>query len=469
MSRSGHRGRATLALLSALSLVVAAGATSAYAVTPIAGGPLTVFSGVDIDTRSGDQYDPHVNGDLAVYTAGTRIAYYDFVLGGAPSVVPGPGGVEDQLSDVSNGRIVFSRFDPATFYAAIMVWDTELLLATEIDPIAAPMRTNAALGADTVAFIDLSDSDLYATDLGEPGSMAVTSDSRIDRQPQVAPLGDLIVYESCQSQPSNCDVRQAAWNGSAWVVTALTANADPESNPDSDGVVVVYDANRAGEKDIYWQPVGGGAEQQLALAGLQRNPSVSAGMIAFESFAEGAEGADLYVYDIASNRTFQITSTQQANESLNDIYAFPDGRVRVVWSSGAEGERNVYGATFELPPAGPSYTFGGFLAPVEARPTLNAMKAGAAVPVKFSLGGDQGLAIFASGYPKSQSIACDSTADVDPIEQTVTAGGSSLTYDPVTDTYSYVWKTDKAWKGTCRQLVLGFADGSFQRATFLFK
>ncbi len=27
------------------------------------------------------------------------------------------------------------------------------------------------------------------------------------------------------------------------------------------------------------------------------------------------------------------------------------------------------------------------------------MKAGAAVPVKSSLGGDQGLAIFAAGYP----------------------------------------------------------------------
>ena len=118
---------------------------------------------------------------------------------------------------------------------------------------------------------------------------------------------------------------------------------------------------------------------------------------------------------------------------------------------------------------GPTYAFGGFLAPVNPLPTFNALKAGAAVPVKFSLGGDQGLAIFAAAYPRSQAIACDSGASVDSIEQTLNAGGSSLQYDPLTDMYTYVWKTDKAWAGTCRQLVLGLADGTFQRANFTFK
>ena len=55
------------------------------------------------------------------------------------------------------------------------------------------------------------------------------------------------------------------------------------------------------------------------------------------------------------------------------------------------------------------------------------------------------------------------------VKATVSAGSSSLAYDAASETYSYVWKTDKAWKGSCRQLVLGFADGSFQRANFMFK
>jgi hypothetical protein len=97
------------------------------------------------------------------------------------------------------------------------------------------------------------------------------------------------------------------------------------------------------------------------------------------------------------------------------------------------------------------------------------MKAGAAVPVKFSLGGFQGFDIFIASYPKSELILCESTAQVDGIEQTMSAGGSSLSYDATSDVYTYVWKTDKSWAGTCRQLVLKFADGSTQRANFKLK
>ena len=115
------------------------------------------------------------------------------------------------------------------------------------------------------------------------------------------------------------------------------------------------------------------------------------------------------------------------------------------------------------------FNFTGFFQPVDNLPTLNSVKAGQAIPVKFSLGGDQGLNIFAAGYPVSVQIACSSTALVDGIENTVTAGSSSLTYDPLTDQYTYVWKTQKSWANTCRQLVVKFSDGTTQRANFQFK
>ena len=115
-----------------------------------------------------------------------------------------------------------------------------------------------------------------------------------------------------------------------------------------------------------------------------------------------------------------------------------------------------------------SYTFTGFFQPVDNLPVLNTVKAGQAIPVKFSLNGDQGLDIFAAGYPKSEAIACDSNAQVDGIEETVTAGSSSLSYDPLTDTYTYVWKTEKAWANSCRQLVVKLQDGTYHRANFKF-
>ena len=56
------------------------------------------------------------------------------------------------------------------------------------------------------------------------------------------------------------------------------------------------------------------------------------------------------------------------------------------------------------------------------------------------------------------------------VEQTVSAGSSGLTYDAASDQYVLTWKTDKAWKGTCRQLTLKFNDGGgTYTASFRFK
>jgi hypothetical protein len=114
------------------------------------------------------------------------------------------------------------------------------------------------------------------------------------------------------------------------------------------------------------------------------------------------------------------------------------------------------------------WAWSGPLAPVDPVPTLNLVKGGAGVPVKFSLGGDQGLAIMAAGYPKSQQIVCDSSDPVDGVEETVTAGSSSLRYDPGTGQYIYVWKTEKTWAGTCRALYINLTDGTTHRAEFKF-
>jgi hypothetical protein len=116
-----------------------------------------------------------------------------------------------------------------------------------------------------------------------------------------------------------------------------------------------------------------------------------------------------------------------------------------------------------------SYSFGGFVSPVNARPIVNTLEAGVGVPVKFSLGGNQGLDIFASGYPTSPKVLCSPSASTDEIEQTVNADHSSLRYDAGTNTYTYVWKTDPAWAGQCRRLTLRFADGIERIALFRFR
>ena len=112
------------------------------------------------------------------------------------------------------------------------------------------------------------------------------------------------------------------------------------------------------------------------------------------------------------------------------------------------------------------YPFAGFFRPVDNPPVVNAVKAGAAVPVKFSLGGDLGLDIFAAGYPRVELVQCETGSAVDDVETTVTAGGSSLTYDPLAGQYIYVWKTNEAWAGSCRVLQVKFNDGELYTARF---
>jgi predicted outer membrane repeat protein len=114
------------------------------------------------------------------------------------------------------------------------------------------------------------------------------------------------------------------------------------------------------------------------------------------------------------------------------------------------------------------YAFSGFLAPVNDLPTANVVKAGSGIPVKFGLGGNLGLAIFATGSPASQQVACSTASGTDPVEQTVTAGASALSYDATTGTYTYIWKSDKAWAGTCRLLTLRMTDGTNHQAFFQF-
>jgi hypothetical protein len=115
-----------------------------------------------------------------------------------------------------------------------------------------------------------------------------------------------------------------------------------------------------------------------------------------------------------------------------------------------------------------AYNFSGFFQPVDNGSVLNVVKAGSAVPVKFSLGGNFGLNIMAANSPASGAVTCSSSEPPDAIEETVTAGGSSLSYDATTNQYTYVWKTDKAWANTCRQLHVKLTDGTDHVADFKF-
>ena len=124
-----------------------------------------------------------------------------------------------------------------------------------------------------------------------------------------------------------------------------------------------------------------------------------------------------------------------------------------------------------------SFNWKGFFQPIDNNPdqsgqlayatVWNSAKAGQAIPVKFSLTGNQGLSIFFStAYPKATQVTCPTAASsADPIE-TYAASNSGLQYDATADQYIYVWKTTSAIAGTCQQLNVKLTDGTSHYAWF---
>ena len=98
----------------------------------------------------------------------------------------------------------------------------------------------------------------------------------------------------------------------------------------------------------------------------------------------------------------------------------------------------------------------------------NAVNAGRAIPVKFSLSGNKGLNIFAADSPSSAPYTCGNVSTVD-VSQTVDATSNSINYDAGRDQYNYIWKTDSSWAGQCRTLTVTLNDGTTHTALFKFR
>lgn len=190
-------------------------------------------------------------------------------------------------------------------------------------------------------------------------------------------------------------------------------------------------------------------------------------------------GNAAYYYDVSTTATFSGSAVlcfswqegQFANEHLIKVMHHENGDWANVTTSVDTTNNVACGTVTSLSPFAlfeSAYRFTGFYPPVDNAPVVNTVKAGQGVPVKFGLGGNHGLAVFVGAGPTSQQTNCTGGAPLDAVNETVSAGSSGLIYDAAAAQYVYVWKTEKAWAGTCRQLSLPFNDGSTRRVNFMF-
>jgi hypothetical protein len=267
-----------------------------------------------------------------------------------------------------------------------------------------------------------------------------------------------VITASFQLINTQADSGTGAW--SATVPPGAAKGAAYETDPDNDHTSINYAFGATIQGSVLGD--GGAALPQSGAAICLGAGGVTIGCPGFQvAFADGSGN---FILDGIPPGSYSVVGFQNNGAVISPVAMVdlaPDDVVTCTFTLGTNPSGSC-GNTVE-------YDFDGFFAPVNNPPTLNSVKAGRAIPVKFSLGGDQGLDVLADGYPKSEQVNCDDDVSTDGVEETVTAGQSSLSYDAATGTYTYVWKTNKAWSDTCRQLVVKLTDGTVHRANFEFK
>jgi hypothetical protein len=181
------------------------------------------------------------------------------------------------------------------------------------------------------------------------------------------------------------------------------------------------------------------------------NPVVSPNPVLLNGTATASPGASDATSGIASANCDPVNTSSVGAKSVNCS------------ATDNAGNQNSASANYNV-----NYNFAGFRAPVDNNGVFNTAKAGSAIPMKFSLFGNHGLGVIATGFPKATAVTCPRVMTTDLIEETVNTTSNSFTYDATADQYNYVWKTQSTYAGKCYRFDLQLIDGTTQSALFNF-
>jgi Tol biopolymer transport system component len=332
------------------------------------------------------------------------------------------------------------------------------------------------------------DTDIYAINADGTGERRLTT-TGVASVGTWSPDGSRIAFTQSNGPNGQMDIFTMNADGSNVVNVTNTLASEDKPSWSPNGARLAFMSDRNGVMQIFTANADGTGVTQLTtvLQGDNEDPdwSPDGTRIAFMSNRDSASLGtffQIYTMDATGGGAVRVSSEPTDAElpswspdgtKLLFTSLFETGMSIVVTNVDGSGRTEIAsGLSSPFPhwqPLPVPYAFAGYFAPVENLPTVNVVGAGRAIPVKFSLGGDRGLSIFAAGSPSSQRIACDNSAPLSTVTETVNAGASTLSYDSATGRYTYVWKTDVAWARTCRQFVMTLADGTSHPASFRFK
>jgi hypothetical protein len=240
---------------------------------------------------------------------------------------------------------------------------------------------------------------------------------------------EVVLFDHIGPLPASCsNVPEGSWvpsecrPGSTVATPLWFTSANHQYGSVIQGVTVTF--TRTGSGGIAAVPEGGDCTSATPVAQVQ--------------VTSDANGVVSVCWQLGSSAS-KVTATVDDPPYTGDLEDLDD----VVFNPASQ--------EWELTPITTTMSFAGFYRPVR-NGMLNRVGAAASIPIRFSLGGNQGLDIFSAG-PSSRRIDC-ATAAVDEAvvaADAQTTSASGLTYHAGSAHYTFVWKTEKVWAGTCRR------------------
>jgi len=360
-----------LALLFGLLPGSAFATEPAQVVVPIP-GPTPAVTVVTVNDGPGGQTDPHVSGDWVSYTDNVYpvygIRFQNPDLGpDSDRLIPKADDLYDSLSDISGDMIVFMRASDAGSEGIYLIQidpSGSPGPAVEVSPSVGALRRRSGVGGDTIVYEDRgydpspsaqAEIALSSVVNSAAPALRLTDDAVPDEWPAVSPDGSAVVWVKC-ADAYTCDVWRAERRLGSWGAPEQVTGAEGnESLPDTNGPVTVYGSNAGGDDNIRWSvkdASGTYVESVLDLPGVQRWPNIAGDLITFESSEGVGMQYDIWLYDLATNRLYQLTDTP-VSETLTDVTTSAAGLVRVVWAQPKQVypyDMDVYAMSFVLPP-----------------------------------------------------------------------------------------------------------------------
>jgi YVTN family beta-propeller protein len=301
----------------------------------------------------------------------------------------------------------------------------------------------------------------------------------------IAPDGATVYVSGYSSAVSVVDT--ATLTVRAVVYTGAEVSNAIVVSPDGSQVYVAYDLSFASASSPSSDVTVISTETDQVTANVTIAPFPQASLLS--GLAITPDGASVYVSDEEQDKVSVIsTASDTVNATISGLSApagiavNPAGTTAWVGtgstvsvidtaSDTVTGTISGFRDAFGISESSSYYDFVGFFPPVADEPAVNQANAGQAIPMQFTLNGNQGLDIFSTGSPTVQQVDCATGVPVNTgtLTDTDTSGNTGLQYNAASDTYTYVWKTSKSWAGTCQKFSLGLNDGSTHTATFQFK